>query len=218
MIDELTISSSPIEHPIKNASADEKNMSVADLEIGEPTVTATDCINSETSNYDCLSQSPLNLTRSQGMLNIIHLFISRYIINIILISELPICYILGSSEDDHIKSEDDDIVEYDDEEEKNDFDNSINDDDENIVNDHNLQATEVPFPWNITSGNINKQKEDHQDDKTTSQPPQLLLTSGQLTTGCLQAAQLLIPTARGNEIKHIQFIFPYTYNLYTIYT
>lgn len=38
-------------------------------------VTAND-INSEISNEDCLSQSPLNLTRSQGLLSFIHLFIN----------------------------------------------------------------------------------------------------------------------------------------------
>lgn len=110
---------------------------------------------------------------------------------------LPINQIrlLGSSEEDRNKSEDDNTIEYDDEVEKNNFGN-VNNDDENMVNDHNLQTGEVPFPWNI----INKQKEEHRDDKTTAQPPQFLLTSGHLTAGCLQAAQLLIPTARGNKI------------------
>lgn len=106
-------------------------------------------------------------------------------------------YNLGSSDEGGNKIEDDE-GEYDDEnEEKNGFGNVINDN-ENIVNGHNL-PTEAPFPWNATLGNYNKQKQQHQGDKITAPPPQLLLTSGQLTTGCLQAAQLLIPTARGNK-------------------
>lgn len=181
--------SSPVEQPIKISAINEKYPSVADTNI---TVTANDCINSETSNDDCLSQSPLNLTRSQGSLNFDHQLISNahykkinnYFYNLL----------LGSSEESGHKSEYDDEGEYDDDnEEKNSFGN-VSNEDENIVNGHNLPI-DAHFPWNISSGNDNKPK--HQDDKTTAQPPQLLLTSGQLTTGCLQAAQLLIPTARG---------------------
>lgn len=100
-------------------------------------------------------------------------------------------YLLGSSEEGGNKSEDDDGEYDDDNEEKNGIGNSINENENNV-------KTEVPFPWNITTAN-NKQKQQHQDEKITAPPPQLLLTSGQLTTGCLQAAQLLIPTARGNK-------------------
>lgn len=108
-------------------------------------------------------------------------------------------YVSGSSERGN-KSEDDDEGEFDDGcEEKNSFSSTINHD-ENIVNGHNLPTTDIPFPWNITLGNNAKQKQ-HQDDKVAAAPPQLLLTSGQLTTGCLQAAQLLIPTARGKKIE-----------------
>lgn len=107
-------------------------------------------------------------------------------------------YYLGSSEEGGDKSDDDDEVEYDDDSEgKNGLGDVINED-ESIVNSHYLPTTETPFPWNISLGINNKLKQ-HQDDKITAQPPQLLLTSGQLTTGCLQAAQLLIPTARGNK-------------------
>lgn len=105
-------------------------------------------------------------------------------------------YFVGSSEGGN-KSEDDE--EYEDYEEKNGF-GSITHEDEHFVNGNNL-PTEVPFPWNITSSNNNKQKQHLQDDKISTQPPQLLLTSGQLTTGCLQAAQLLIPTARGRHTQ-----------------
>lgn len=108
-------------------------------------------------------------------------------------------YHLGSSEGGN-KTEDEDEEDYDDNEEKNGFGHVVNED-ENIVNGHNLPTTETPFPWNITLGNNNKQKQQGQDDKIPAQPPQLLLTSGHLTTGCLQAAQLLIPTARGNKNK-----------------
>lgn len=112
-----------------------------------------------------------------------------------------ICCGLGSSEGGN-KSEDEDEEDYDETEEKNGFGHVINEE-ENIVNGHNLPSTEAPFPWNIALGNNNnnKQKQQSQDDKITAQPPQLLLTSGHLTTGCLQAAQLLIPTARGNIFK-----------------
>lgn len=65
--------SSPVEQPIKISAINEKYPSIADTDI---TVTSNDCINSETSNDDCLSQSPLNLTRSQGLLNFVHQFIS----------------------------------------------------------------------------------------------------------------------------------------------
>lgn len=99
--------------------------------------------------------------------------------------------IVGSSEGGN-KSDDDD--EYDDLEEKNGFGNIFNGN-ESFLNGHNLPSAEVPFPWNVSSSNNNKQKP-HADDKIAA-PPQLLLTSGQLTTGCLQAAQLLIPTAQG---------------------
>lgn len=131
-------------------------------------------------------------------------------------------YFLGSSEEDGKSDYDED--EYDDDnEEKNNFDNVINDDENNMINGHNLPTAEAPFPWNITLGNNNNNNNDnnknnknnnnnsnsnnsnnnkrHQNDKITvpsTSPPQLLLTSGHLTTGCLQAAQLLIPTARGN--------------------
>jgi len=156
-------------------------------------VTVND-INSETSNDDCLSQSPLNLTRSQGLLSSINIFINKMHAHenqsIIITNN---SYLLGSSEEGGNKSEDDDEEYDDDSEEKNGIGNSVNEN-ENIV------KTEVPFPWNITTAN-NKQKQQHQDDKITAPPPQLLLTSGQLTTGCLQAAQLLIPTARGNKHK-----------------
>jgi len=99
----------------------------------------------------------------------------------------------------------------------------VNDDGNNIINGHNLPAAEAPFPWNITLGHNNNNNNDnyknnkdnndnvngnngnnnklHHNDKIavpSASPPQLLLTSGHLTTGCLQAAQLLIPTARGN--------------------
>lgn len=107
--------------------------------------------------------------------------------------------LIGSSEGGN-KSEDEGDYDDDDTQEKNGFDSVINED-ENIVNGHNLPTTEAPFPWNIALGNNNKQKQQSQDDKVTAQPPQLLLTSGHLTTGCLQAAQLLIPTARGNKNK-----------------
>ncbi|XP_025425652.1 probable serine/threonine-protein kinase DDB_G0282963 isoform X2 [Sipha flava] len=164
IIHEPIISFNLAENPIESATVNEKPQPVGNTDFDGPTITANDCMNGETSNDDCLSQSPLNLTRSQG-----------------------------SSEEGGTKSEED---EYDVEnEEKNGFSNAINDD-ENIINGHNL-PTETPFPWNTTLGNYNKQKQQHPDDKITASPPQLLLTSGQLTTGCLQAAQLLIPTARG---------------------
>lgn len=156
---EPILSSSSIKNLNKNAAINDKTPSVADTDFDDPMATVND-INSETSNDDCLSQSPLNLTRSQG-----------------------------SSEAGGNKSEDDDGEYDDDNEEKNGIGNSINENENNV-------KTEVPFPWNITTAN-NKQKQQHQDDKITAPPPQLLLTSGQLTTGCLQAAQLLIPTARG---------------------
>jgi len=174
---------------------------MVNTDFDEPMVTAND-FNSDTSNDDCLSQSPLNLTRSQGLLSSIRIFI-----NIIhtteknsIIIDVCILYILGSSEEGGNKSEDDEGEYDDDSEEKNGIGNSINEE-ENMVNGHNIPTTEVPFPWNITSAN-NKQKQQHQDDKITAAPPQLLLTSGQLTTGCLQAAQLLIPTARGNKNQY----------------
>lgn len=193
--DEPILPSSSIKNPNKNSTINDKTPSVVDTDFDDPMVTAND-INSETSNDDCLSQSPLNLTRSQGLLSSIQIFIDMIHItknNFIIIY---VCiYILGSSEEGGNKSEDDE-GEYDnDSEEKNGIGNSINED-ENMVNGHNIPATEVPFPWNIASAN-NKQKQQQQDDKITAPPPQLLLTSGQLTTGCLQAAQLLIPTARG---------------------
>lgn len=66
--------SSPVEQSIKISAINDKFPSVADTNI---TATAiSDCINSETSNDDCLSQSPLNLTRSQGSLNFDRQFIS----------------------------------------------------------------------------------------------------------------------------------------------
>lgn len=49
--------------------------SVVDTDFDDNMVTAND-IHSETSNDDCLSQSPLNLTRSQGLLSSIHTFIN----------------------------------------------------------------------------------------------------------------------------------------------
>ncbi|XP_060855915.1 putative uncharacterized protein DDB_G0282499 [Metopolophium dirhodum] len=162
---EPILSSSSVKNLNKNTTINEKPPSMVNTDFDEPMATAND-INSDTSNDDCLSQSPLNLTRSQG-----------------------------SSEEGGNKSEDDEGEYDDDSEEKNGIGNSINEE-ENMVNGHNIPTTEVPFPWNITSAN-NKQKQQHQDDKITAAPPQLLLTSGQLTTGCLQAAQLLIPTARG---------------------
>lgn len=87
-----------------------------------------------------------------------------------------------------------------------------------MTNGHNLPTTEGSFPWNITSDNNNKQnKQKPPDDKIPIPPPQLLLTSGQLTTGCLQAAQLLIPTARGKiYVKNIHFI-TYIIIIYYIY-
>lgn len=66
--------SSPVEQSIKISAINEKYPSIADTNI---TATASDCINSETSNDDCLSQSPLNLTRSQGSLNFSRQFISN---------------------------------------------------------------------------------------------------------------------------------------------
>lgn len=104
---------------------------------------------------------------------------------------------LGSSEGGN-KSEDE---EYDGYDEKPRFGN-IAHEDEHFVNGNNLPS-EIPFPWNITSSINNKQKHHLQDDKISAPSPQLLLTSGQLTTGCLQAAQLLIPTARGWCIKKL---------------
>lgn len=52
----------------------DKTPSVADTDFDDPMATVND-INSETSNDDCLSQSPLNLTRSQGLLSSISIFI-----------------------------------------------------------------------------------------------------------------------------------------------
>ncbi|VVC33934.1 Homeobox domain,Homeobox domain-like,POU domain [Cinara cedri] len=173
MIHEPTISLSSVERPIKNLLINDKNPSVVDstdFDNHTSTILANNnCMNSETSNDEFLSQSPLNLTRSQG-----------------------------SEEGSGNKSEIYDEGEYDDEnEEKNEFGNVLNADDY-MVNGHNLPTTEASFPWNITSDNNNKQnKQQSPDDKVPAPPPQLLLTSGQLTTGCLQAAQLLIPTARG---------------------
>jgi len=48
---------------------------MVNTDFDDPMVTAND-INSDISNDDCLSQSPLNLTRSQGLLNCIHIFIN----------------------------------------------------------------------------------------------------------------------------------------------
>lgn len=77
MIDEPIISFNLVENPIKNATANEKPQSVGNTEVDGPTITANDCMNGETSNDDCLSQSPLNLTRSRGLLSCIHSFINN---------------------------------------------------------------------------------------------------------------------------------------------
>lgn len=149
-----------------------------------------------------MSQSPLNLTRSQGSSKIVSSFLIIIIVTRKHYSWLIYCslcsYYLGSSEEGGDKS--DDEVEYgDDSKEKNGLGDIINED-ENIANSYYLPTTENLFPWNI-SLDVNNKLKQHQDDKITTQPPQLLLTSGQLTTGCLQAAQLLIPTARGNKYQ-----------------
>ncbi|XP_026815738.1 putative uncharacterized protein DDB_G0291812 isoform X1 [Rhopalosiphum maidis] len=62
---EPILSSISIKNLNKNATTNEKTPSVVDTDVDDPMVTVND-INSETSNDDCLSQSPLNLTRSQG--------------------------------------------------------------------------------------------------------------------------------------------------------
>jgi len=67
-IDEPILSSSSIKNLNKNATINDKTPSVAETDFDDPMVTVND-INSETSNDDCLSQSPLNLTRSQGLLS-----------------------------------------------------------------------------------------------------------------------------------------------------
>lgn len=79
-IDELTISTRPDKLPAIN----EKNLPVINTDLNDPTITANDCINSEISNDECLSQSPLNLTRSQGLLNFFPLFCFVYICNSVL--------------------------------------------------------------------------------------------------------------------------------------
>lgn len=71
--DEPTISLSTVERPIKNLLINEKIPPVADsADFDDHTntiVAKNNCMNSETSNDECLSQSPLNLTRSQGLYN-----------------------------------------------------------------------------------------------------------------------------------------------------
>jgi len=68
------LSSSSVKNLNRNAAINEKTPSVVDTDFDDPMVTAND-INSEISNDDCLSQSPLNLTRSQGLLSSIRIFI-----------------------------------------------------------------------------------------------------------------------------------------------
>lgn len=65
-IDEPILSSSSIKNLNKNATINDKTPSVAETDFDDPMATVND-INSEISNDDCLSQSPLNLTRSQGL-------------------------------------------------------------------------------------------------------------------------------------------------------
>lgn len=69
---------SPVDHVIKRATTNEKQFSSIDTDFDDHTaVTANDdFINSDTCNDDCLSQSPLNLTRSQGLSNSTRLFIT----------------------------------------------------------------------------------------------------------------------------------------------
>lgn len=188
---------SSLEHLIKNATINENN--VVGTDFNDPAAaTSNDYIHSEASIDDCLSQSPLNLTRSQGPLE----FCLPIYVRVRLaqtITFIDNCYVIVGSSEGGNKSDDDD--EYDDLEEKNGFGNIFNGN-ESFLNGHNLLSTEVPFPWNVSSSNNNKQKP-HADDKIAP-PPQLLLTSGQLTTGCLQAAQLLIPTAQGKTKKKKQ--------------
>lgn len=60
---------SSLEHLIKNATINENN--VVGNDFNDPAAaTSNDYIHSEASIDDCLSQSPLNLTRSQGSLGI----------------------------------------------------------------------------------------------------------------------------------------------------
>lgn len=185
---------SSLEHLIKNATINENNAVGTDFNDPAAT-TSNDYIHSEASIDDCLSQSPLNLTRSQGPLEF-HLSIFTRVRFAQKTTFIDNCYVIVGSSEGGNKSDDDD--EYDDLEEKNGFGNIFNGN-ESFLNSHNLPSAEVPFPWNVSSSNNNKQKP-HTDDKIAA-PPQLLLTSGQLTTGCLQAAQLLIPTAQGKAKK-----------------
>lgn len=85
LIDKPTVSSSsPVEYQIDSPVINEKHSIVGNTaDFDDPAaVTANDFVNSETSNDDCLSQSPLNLTRSQGLfiMNVIrpHVFRTRY--------------------------------------------------------------------------------------------------------------------------------------------
>lgn len=58
---------SSLEHLIKNATINENN--VVGTDFNDPAAaTSNHYIHSEASIDDCLSQSPLNLTRSQGLL------------------------------------------------------------------------------------------------------------------------------------------------------
>lgn len=74
-IDEPILSSSSIKNLNKNATINDKTPSVAETDFDDPMATVND-INSEISNDDCLSQSPLNLTRSQGLFSSISIFIN----------------------------------------------------------------------------------------------------------------------------------------------
>lgn len=79
MIDEPITSFNPAENLTKSATINDKLQSVVDVDFDNPMITANDCMNSETSNDDYLSQSPLNLTRSQGLLSYIPTLINTVV-------------------------------------------------------------------------------------------------------------------------------------------
>lgn len=73
----MTTPSNLIEHLDEMGTIDDKNVSKVSADFDCPAAATTnDCVRSETSNDDYFSQSPLNLTRSQGLYNVLYLFIS----------------------------------------------------------------------------------------------------------------------------------------------
>lgn len=71
MLDEQIIPSSLVECSVNAATINDKNTDVENTDFDDTAITTNNCTSIDPNNEDCLSQSPLNLTRSQGSLKVV---------------------------------------------------------------------------------------------------------------------------------------------------